>query len=96
MSSVLHAHSFWQHFSRLVLALLGGYVVTHSIILALVALINPEGGSALLMGITLSFLIYSLVIVWVYATHSLKKAWWQLSWVSAIGLAIFWLAGGGI
>lgn len=96
MSSVLQAHNFWQHLARLALALAGGYVVTHIVILALVALINPEGGSALLMGITLSFLLYSLVIVWVYAMPSLKKTWRQLSWISGIGLAIFWVARGGI
>lgn len=65
----------WSIFSRVMAAILGGYLFT-SIVIALLAIVLPGSRvEAVLTAMLLSFLIYACVVMWVFACRSASRAW---------------------
>ncbi len=65
----------WAVFSRVIAAILGGYVLT-SLIIALLAISLPgTRAEAVLTSMLLSFLIYAGAVMWVFACRSASRAW---------------------
>ena len=60
--------------SRIVAAMFGGYALAALTSVAAVALpmSRPE---AVLTGLLLSFLVYALAVIWVFAVRSARRAW---------------------
>ena len=60
--------------SRIVAAIFGGYALAALTSVAAVALpmSRPE---AVLTGLLLSFLVYALAVIWVFAVRSARRAW---------------------
>lgn len=60
--------------SRCVAAIGGGYLV--AALFSVAALRSPqESAEAVLLGMLLSFLVYTVVVIWVFAVRSAKRAW---------------------
>jgi len=70
--------------SRIVAAALGGYLLTSAASVLIAFLLPMTHAHAVLTMLLMSFAIWSAVVIWVYATPSLKKIWT----VIGIGLAI--------
>lgn len=60
--------------SRIVAALLGGYALAAltSVAAVLLPMSRPE---AVLIGMQLSFVVYTLAVIWVFAVRSATRAW---------------------
>ena len=79
--------------ARTVAAIAGGYVLT-SIASALVAVALPlPRADAVTIATLLSFVIYTCVILWVFATRSALRAWIGVVAISAVLGAVLWIAG---
>lgn len=80
-------HNILSMLSRLVLAIVGGYLCTVALITFISRLVSFAFGIELagaLMGmLLLSFLLYSLIIMAVFASTRLGRAWLQLSFITA-------------
>ncbi|CAN8139767.1 DUF3649 domain-containing protein [uncultured Thiomicrorhabdus sp.] len=83
-------HPAWAILSRFILAVIGGYALTNLVVISLVALIDPDGGGALLLGMSLSFILYAAIIIWVYSVRSLSKVWCQFAIASAFFAVLTW------
>lgn len=80
--------------SRVVAALLGGYALAALTSVAAVAL-PISRTEAVLTGMQLSFVVYALVVVWVFAVRSATRAWVGLL-VAAVPLVLAaWLVWNG-
>ena len=93
--AVLRAWAPWV--SRIVAAIVGGYVLGALTCTAALAL--PLGTSeAAFVGMLSSFLVYAAAAIWVYAVRSALRAWVGLL-VAAVPLLLasgtIWRAGGG-
>jgi hypothetical protein len=73
--------------SRVLAAAVGGYVLINLANLALSVLLPGEQYKALLFAMQISFVIYTVVIIWVFSVRSATKAWLGLA-VVALPLAI--------
>jgi len=79
--------------ARTVAAIAGGYVLT-SIASALVAIALPlPRADAVSIATLLSIVIYTCIILWVFATASALRAWIGVAASSAVLGAVLWLAG---
>ena len=79
--------------ARTVAAIGGGYVLT-SIASALIALALPlPRADAVTIATLLSFVVYTCVILWVFATTSALRAWIGVVAVSAVLGAALWIVG---
>lgn len=80
-------------FSRVLAAILGGYVLT-SLIIALLAISLPgTRAEAVLTSMLLSFLIYAGAVMWVFACRSASRAWVGMllpSLVLGAVLLVYW------
>lgn len=83
----------WSIFSRVMAAILGGYLLT-SIVIALLAIMLPGSrAEAVLTAMLLSFLIYACVVMWVFACRSASRAWAGVllpSFIFGGSLLIYW------
>jgi len=81
--------------ARAVAAIGGGYVLT-SIVIALLALALPlPRADAVTIATLLSFVVYTCVILWVFATRSAARAWVGVAACSAVLGALLWAWQGG-
>lgn len=79
--------------ARAVAAIAGGYVLT-SIASALIAIALPlPRADAVTIATLLSFVVYTCVILWVFATTSALRAWVGVVATSSILGAVLWIAG---
>jgi hypothetical protein len=74
-------------FSRVVAASLGAYAVVNLANMALALLLPAEQYKALLFAMQISFIFYTLAIIWVFAVRTATKAWLGLIAV-AVPLAL--------
>lgn len=81
----------WQVLSRLLAAIFGGYALT-SAATVLLALIWPlPHAQALLASTMLSFILYSGVVLWVFAIQRLRTVWYGLLATTVLCSALSWL-----
>lgn len=82
---------FWV-FSRIVVAMFGGYALATSSSLLLGQLLGELVGKyqAIHISLMLSFLIYACVVMWVFSVNSAKKAWLGLIAANVLCLALTW------
>jgi len=79
--------------ARAVAAIGGGYVLT-AIASALIAIALPlSRADAVTIATLLSFVVYTCVILWVFATASALRAWIGVLAASALLGGILWLTG---
>lgn len=79
--------------ARAVAAIAGGYVLT-AIASALIAIALPlPRADAVTIATLLSFVVYTCVILWVFATGSALRAWVGVVATSGVLGAVLWIAG---
>lgn len=79
--------------ARAVAAIGGGYVLT-AIASALIAVALPlPRADAVTLATLLSFVVYTCVILWVFATTSALRAWIGVLAASGVLGALLWMAG---
>lgn len=72
------AHPNWQIASRALAAIVGGYAFTSACTILLACVMPLTRAESVLSSTLLSFVVYTCVIIWVYATASLKRVWLSL------------------
>ncbi|BDX18278.1 hypothetical protein MFKK_10880 [Halopseudomonas aestusnigri] len=83
---------------RLLLAVPGGYLFAYSVTAALARLLPLERVDALISATLLSFAVYTLFVLWVFA-RPLRRALWALPVTLVlllIGFGPHWFAGGEV
>lgn len=74
----------WSIFSRAIAAILGGYIASNIVIIFLsyfIPLISDiSTAQSLYTGMTVSFIVYLLVAIWVFSARTATKAW---AWLAA-------------
>lgn len=74
----------WEVFGRCLIAVVGGYVFTLALSIFLTQVLPVAKSSAVMTANLLSFAIYTLAIIWVFAVKEFRQLWWGLA-----GSAIF-------
>jgi hypothetical protein len=77
--------------SRALAAIVGGYALTALAITALAIFLPLSRAEASLTATLLSFLIYTCVVIWVFATRSATRAWIGVIAPMAVLGALVWL-----
>lgn len=65
----------WQIVSRILAATVGGYAVANISAILLSFILPMSRSEAVMTSLLLSFAIYTLAILWVFAVKSVLKAW---------------------
>lgn len=79
--------------ARTLAAIGGGYLLT-AIASALIAIALPlPRADAVTIATLLSFVVYTCVILWVFATASALRAWVGVAGSCAVLGAVLWIAG---
>ena len=78
--------------SRSVAAIIGGYVLSNLLATLISYLLPMPTVDSVLLSLQLSFLFYSIVIIWVFSTKTVSKAWMGLLIACAISAAGLYLA----
>jgi hypothetical protein len=76
-------------FSRSVAAIIGGYVLSNLLATFTSYLLPMPTADSVLLSLQLSFLFYSIAIIWVFSVNTAGKAWMGLliaCAISAVGL----------
>jgi hypothetical protein len=90
MSTVLEtARRIGPLLSRIVAALFGGYALASLTSVATVAL-PMSRNEAVLTGMQLSFVVYAIAVIWVFAVRSATRAWLGLLVVAIPLLLAAW------
>lgn len=77
--------------SRSAAAVLGGYAFTYVLTAALARLLPLARLDAVIVASLLSFLFYSVAILWAFAASSHRRAWvWLLALGAPLALIGFW------
>jgi hypothetical protein len=74
--------------SRVIAASLGAYVLVNLTTMALNYLLPWEQYKSLLFAMQISFIFYTLIIIWVFSVRTAKKAW---SGMLALGVPLLLL-----
>lgn len=80
----------WPVISRLLAAVLGGYLFTYCFTAALARLLPGERADAVLVSTLLSFALYTVFILWAFAVHSLRKLVLGVALSLPLALIGFW------
>lgn len=75
---------------RILAAILGGYLFTYCFTAALARLLPLDRFDATLVASLVSFIVYLAAILWVFATHSLRRVALSLLLIPPMGLIGFW------
>ncbi|RZL03411.1 MAG: DUF3649 domain-containing protein [Rubrivivax sp.] len=79
----LSARDRWAVASRALAAILGGYVVAALSTGALAVYLPGSRAEATLSATMLSFVVYTVAVIWVFAARSAGRAWLGLAWPAA-------------
>lgn len=77
--------------SRALAAILGGYALTALATFALALLLPMSRAEASMTATLLSFLIYTCVVIWVFATRTAWRAWAGIVAPAAVLGALIWV-----
>lgn len=80
----------WPTLSRIVAALIGGYLFTYAFTAALARLLPMDKVDALVVATLPSFLIYTLVILWAFGCRNAWRAWAGVALALPLAAIGFW------
>lgn len=74
----------WSLVSRVLAAVLGGYVLT-SLVIVTLSLAWPGNPARAVLGASLlGFLIYAGIVIWVFSVRTARRVWWGLLLASGV------------
>ncbi|OBV40038.1 hypothetical protein [Janthinobacterium psychrotolerans] len=90
----------WRIASRVLAAALGGYglsaLLSSALALLLPRISSASRADAVLVASLLSFVVYTVVVLWVFHARSARRAWVALAlWAFVCTLVIWLLQAGG-
>ncbi|MBW7901929.1 MAG: DUF3649 domain-containing protein [Rhodocyclaceae bacterium] len=85
----------WAVASRVAAAALGGYALTSAATVALALLWPIPKAQAVLAATMLSFTLYTVAVLWAFATPSATRAWGGMLAGTAALAGVAWLLGAG-
>lgn len=78
------ADTRWSLVSRVLAAVLGGYVLT-SLVIVTLSLAWPGNPARAVLGASLlGFLLYAGIVIWVFSVRTARRVWWGLLLTSAV------------
>ncbi|TLX56183.1 iron transporter [Stutzerimonas nosocomialis] len=80
----------WPVVSRILAALLGGYLFTYAFTAALARLLPLGKADAVVVATLPAFLIYTLAILWAFGCRSARRAWAGLALALPLAIIGFW------
>lgn len=80
----------WLTLSRITAALLGGYAFTYTFTAAVARLLPFDPIDAMITATLLSFVVYTLAILWAFACRSLFKVWVGVALALPLGVIGLW------
>jgi len=80
----------WPVVSRILAALLGGYLFTYAFTAALARLLPLGKADAVVVATLPAFLIYTLAILWAFGCRSARRAWAGLALALPLAVIGFW------
>lgn len=79
--------------SRTLVAVFGGYALAAVTTAALALWLPVEWADAVITGTLLSFLIYTVAVLFAFSTRSALRAWVGILAPTLVGAALVWLGG---
>lgn len=86
------SHAALPLLSRLLAAILGGYLLATSVIVAAGALAPARRAEAVMTASLFSYAIYTAAVIWVFAARSTRSAWFGVLAPSGLLLVLAGLA----
>ncbi|TBU92649.1 DUF3649 domain-containing protein [Stutzerimonas kirkiae] len=80
----------WPVLSRILAAILGGYLFTYAFTAALARLLPLEKADAVIVATLPAFVVYTLIILWVFACRSAWRAWMGIALALPLAALGFW------
>ncbi|TLX64023.1 iron transporter [Stutzerimonas nosocomialis] len=80
----------WPVVSRILAALLGGYLFTYAFTAALARLLPLGKADAVVVATLPAFLVYTLAILWAFGCRSARRAWAGLALALPLAVIGFW------
>jgi len=65
----------WAVFSRALAAVLGGYALASAAAACLAVWLPLPRSDAVITGLMVSFVVYAIAVIWVFATRNAYRAW---------------------
>ena len=78
--------------SRVVAAIVGGYALSNILAIFISYMLPMPTADSVLLSLQLSFLFYSIAIIWVFSTKTASKAWLGILIACVIGSVGLYLA----
>ncbi|MFY0640475.1 MAG: DUF3649 domain-containing protein [Bermanella sp.] len=78
--------------SRAIAAIVGGYALSNILAIFISYVLPMPTADSVLLSLQLTFLFYSLVIIWVFSTKTASKAWLGILIACVIGSVGLYLA----
>lgn len=91
----LSARYRWTVASRVAAAALGGYALSSAATVLMALLWPAPKAQAVLWATMLSFVIYTVVVIWAFTTRSATRAWAGMLIGTAVLAALAWLLKNG-
>jgi len=79
--------------SRVVAAILGGYIFASIVALLLARILPVPAADALMVALLMSFLLYALAVLWVFAARTASLAWLGLALPALLFGVTAWAIG---
>lgn len=73
--STVKSHSSANVFSRSVVAIVGGYVLSNLLATFLSYLLPMPTADSVLLSLQLSFLFYAMIIIWAFSVKNVMQVW---------------------
>lgn len=80
----------WPTVSRILAAVPGGYLFTYAFTAALARVLPLNKADAMVSATLLSFVVYTLVILWVFTRHNHWRAWAGIATAVPLAGIGFW------
>ncbi|WP_437882985.1 DUF3649 domain-containing protein [Pseudomonas sp. LRF_L74] len=80
----------WPVVSRIIAAVLGGYLFTYAFTAALARLLPLDPMTAPIVATLPAFLVYTLAVLWAFGCRSAWRAWIGLGLAGPLAIIGFW------
>lgn len=94
MASSLGGQSSFALLSRIIAAIVGGYLLANLIVIALSMVLPLSQAEGVGVGIQISFLVYALVVIWVFSVKKVSRVWQGLALACLVCGLIIGISGG--
>jgi hypothetical protein len=77
--------------SRVAAAAFGGYALATALSILLSYVLPMPKAQAVLTGVLISFVVYTIAIIWVFAVRTAARAWYGLTISTGVSALLWWM-----